>query len=226
MKVKFAPSLMCMDLMNVQNQIGILDQYADYYHIDIMDGHFVKNLSLSLDFVKRLKLITNIPLDCHLMTSNPEVYVDQLIEIGADFISLHAETISGQAFRLIERIKQADIKFGVVLNPETDLHAISSYLHLVDILTIMSVDPGFAGQKFIVESIDKVRLASSLKADKQYSYEIAVDGGCNKKTYKILRQAGAECFIVGSSGLFGLHENLNLAYELMIREYEQETACI
>ncbi|WP_231036169.1 D-allulose 6-phosphate 3-epimerase [Pectinatus sottacetonis] len=221
MNIKFAPSLMCMDLMNVQQQIIILNKYCNYYHIDIMDGHFVKNLCLSIDFIKGLKNITNLPLDCHLMTTNPEEYINQLIDIGVDCISLHVETLNGQAFRLIEHIKQAGIKFGIVLNPETDINIAESYLHFVDLLTIMSVDPGFAGQKFIIESLDKVRRVRNLKNSKKYRYKIAVDGGCNEHTFRELTNAGTECFIVGGSGLFNLHSNIGTAYNMMLENYKK-----
>lgn len=220
MKPKFAPSLMCMDLMNVQPQIKILDSCCDYYHIDIMDGHFVKNICLSVDFVKKLREITQLPLDCHLMTTNPEDYIDQLIHIGVDCISLHVETLNGQAFRLIDRIKETGLKFGIVLNPETVPEAAITYLHMADLVTIMSVDPGFAGQKFIVESLEKIKHVAMLKADKKYKYKLAVDGGCNKSTYKELLQAGTECFIVGGSGLFNLNPDIRKAYDLMLKEYE------
>jgi D-allulose-6-phosphate 3-epimerase len=221
MDIKFAPSLMCMDLLNVQQQIDILNKRCDYYHVDIMDGHFVKNLCLSIDFVRRLKMIAKRPLDCHLMITNPENYIEQLIDIGADCISLHVETLNGQAFRLIERIKQANLRFGIVLNPETDLNVAKTYLHFADLLTIMSVDPGFAGQNFIVESLDKIRQARDLKDSEGYKYNIAVDGGCNKKTYKQLLDAGTECFVVGGTGLFKLHSNINIAYDMMLKEYAE-----
>ncbi|WP_231035129.1 D-allulose 6-phosphate 3-epimerase [Pectinatus frisingensis] len=221
MTIEFAPSLMCMDLLNVKQQITVLNTRCDYYHIDIMDGHFVKNLCLSIDFVRNLKKITKRPLDCHLMTTNPENYVDQLIDIGVDYISLHAETLNGQAFRLIDKIKQANLNFGIVLNPETNLSTVKIYLHAANLLTIMTVDPGFAGQSFITESLDKIRQAADMKSECGYGYKIAVDGGCNKTTYKRLKQAGAECLIVGSSGLFRLDENINTAYDMMLKEYKE-----
>lgn len=225
MKAKFAPSLMCMDLMNVQRDVNILDKYCDYYHADIMDGHFVKNLCLSIDFIEKLRKITDKPIDCHLMTTNPENYIDDLIKAKVDCISLHVETINGQAFRLIEKIKKAGIKFGIVLNPETDFNVNMPYLSVVDLITIMSVDPGFAGQKFITESLDKIRLARKYKLEHDLNYELAIDGGCNKNTFKLLSEAGVECFIVGSSGLFSLDSNLEKAYEKMLLDFNKAITC-
>ena len=215
MEAKFSPSLMCMDFLRVQEQVDVLNDLCDYYHADIMDGHFVKNLCLSLDFVAAVKSIAKKPIDCHLMTTNPEDYVDPLIAIGADVISPHAETLGGQAFRLIGKIKGAGKGFGLVLNPETELSAAKAYLGHVDLLTIMSVDPGFAGQKFIDEVLDKISEAAEWKEKYGYTYEIAVDGGCNQTTYKKLHNAGTECFIVGSSGLFGLDSDLSSAWRKM-----------
>ena len=221
MKIKFAPSLMCMDLMRVQEQVSILNQRCDLYHVDIMDGHFVKNLSLSVDFVKGLRQITNLPIDCHLMVTNPEQYIDPLIKAGADSISLHAETISGQAFRLFNKIRQADCKCGVVLNPETSLETVKPYLNYLDLLTFMTVDPGFAGQDFIAETMKSINEAARWKERNAYSYILAVDGACNKNTFSRLADAGTECFIVGSSGLFNLHEDLNIAYDTMMQDFRQ-----
>lgn len=218
MNIKIAPSLMCMDLLNVKKQIEILDNYCDYYHADIMDGHFVKNICLSIDFIKQLRTITTKPIDCHLMTTNPENYIDELIKAKVDYISLHVETINGQAFRLIDKIKSANLGFGIVLNPETNFSCSLAYLSLVDLITIMTVDPGFAGQKFIENSVFKIKEIKEYKKNKNFSYKIAVDGSCNKKTYSTLKNAGAECFIVGSSGLFSLDDDLEVACNKMMND--------
>lgn len=222
--IKFAPSLMCMDLMNVQQSIKIMNEFCDYYHADIMDGHFVKNLCLSIDFIEGLRRITDKPIDCHLMTTNPENFIDRLIQIKVECISLHVETINGQAFRLIEKIKNAGIKFGIVLNPETDFNVNMPYLQSVDMITVMSVDPGFAGQKFIPSVIDKIKQIKEYRAEYGYDYDIAVDGGCNKKTYKALYEAGADNFIVGNSGLFSLDEDLREAHGKMKQEFNEAIA--
>lgn len=216
MKPMFNPSLMCMDLLNIKEQVAVLNERADFYHVDIMDGHFVKNITLSPDFVKSIQKISELPLDCHLMVTNPDDYIEVLAEAGAGYICPHAETINSDAFRIIHKIKAAGCKVGVVLNPATPLSYIQHYIHLVDKITIMSVDPGFAGQPFIREMLDKIAEAKHLKEEKGYQYLIEVDGSCNEATFRCLYEAGCEVFIVGTSGLFNLDKDLGTAWDNMI----------
>lgn len=221
MKPKFSPSLMCMDLLQIKEQIEVLNKRADFYHVDIMDGHFVKNITLSPDFVKAISPVCTLPLDCHLMVTNPDDYIEALAEAGAGYICPHAETINADAFRIIRKIKEYGCKAGVVLNPATPLSYIQHYIHLLDKITIMSVDPGFAGQPFIREMLEKIKEAKRLKKEKGYHYLIEVDGSCNQNTFKELAEAGVEVFIVGSSGLFNLDENLEMAWEKMTAQFHQ-----
>lgn len=222
-KVYFSPSLMCMDLMDIKHQLEVLNTRADFYHVDIMDGHFVPNITLSPDFVYAVGKVAALPLDCHLMVTNPGDYVEPLAQAGAGYICPHAETINSDAFRIINKIRAAGCKVGVVLNPATPLSYIQYYIHLVDKITIMSVDPGFAGQPFIREMLDKVREAQQLKQEKGYSYIVEIDGSCNERTFKELYDAGVESFIVGSSGLFGLDSDLETAWDKMAKIFEAQT---
>lgn len=213
--MKISPSLMCMDLLKFKEQIEFIDQHADYFHIDIMDGHFVPNLTLSPFFVSQVKKISTKPLDCHLMVTHPQNYIAQLARSGADIITLHPETINGQAFRLIDEIRNHGMKVGLILNPETPVEMIKYYIHKADKITVMTVDPGFAGQPFIPEMLDKVSELKVLRECEDLSYEIEIDGSCNIKTYDILMAAGADVFIVGSSGLFNNAEELSDAWLIM-----------
>ena len=154
--MKISPSLMCMDLLKFKEQIEFIDTHADYFHIDIMDGHFVPNLTLSPFFVSQVKKLASKPLDCHLMVTRPQDYISQLASAGADIITLHPETINGQAFRLIDEIRRLGMKVGLILNPETTVDAMKYYIHKADKVTVMTVDPGFAGQPFIPEMLDKI----------------------------------------------------------------------
>src|SRR5699024_6825554 len=147
-KVEFSPSLMTMDLDKFKEQITFLNNHVDSYHIDIMDGHYVPNITLSPWFIEQVKKISNVPISTHLMVTNPSQWVDQLIEIGSEYICVHAEVMNGIAYRLINKVHDAGLKFGVVLNPETKIDVITPYISLVDKITIMTVDPGFAGEKF------------------------------------------------------------------------------
>ena len=188
-----------------------------------MDGHFVKNITLSPDFVKAISKAVKIPMDCHLMVTDPDDYIESLAQAGAGYICPHAETINSDAFRIINKIRANGCKVGVVLNPATPLSYIQHYIHLVDKITIMSVDPGFAGQPFIREMLDKIAEAKRLKEEHGYKYIIEVDGSCNANTFKDLAAAGTECFIVGSSGLFNLDEDLTIAWDKMIETFN---ACV
>ena len=223
-KMMFSPSLMCMDLLSMKEQVEILNERADFYHVDIMDGHFVKNITLSPFFVSNLKRISKLPIDVHLMTEYPDDYIEELAISGADYICPHAETINKDAFRIINKIKGFGCKAGIVLNPATPIEWIKYYIHLLDKITVMTVDPGFAGQPFIPEMLDKIKELKELKEKNGYSYLIEVDGSCNERTFDILTEAGAEVLIVGSSGLFNLDSDLPKAWDKMMEIYEAKTA--
>jgi len=215
---------MCMDLTKFKEQVDILNERADFYHVDIMDGHFVKNITLSPFFVEQLNKITKLPIDVHLMVEFPGDYIDELAKSGATYICPHAETINKDAFRIINKIKSLGCKAGVVLNPSTPVEWIKYYIHLVDKITIMTVDPGFAGQPFIPEMLEKIKELKKIKEENNYSYLIEIDGSCNERTFKRLTSAGAEVLIVGSSGLFNLEEDLVVAWDKMIEIFNREIA--
>ncbi len=223
MKPVFSVSLMCMDFLDIKNQLEILNKRADMYHIDIMDGHFCKNITLSPDFIRAAGRAAKLPMDVHLMTENPNDWLEPVAKAGATYIAPHAETINTDAFRVLARIKELGCKAGVVLNPATPLQAIEHYMSRLDMITIMTVDVGYAGQPFIPEMLDKIAQAKRLREEKGYNYKIQIDGSCNVKTFGRLREAGADVFILGSSGLFGLDEDLNTAYDKMLRQYQAET---
>lgn len=221
--MKFSPSLMCMDFLKIREQMEAMNSRVDLYHVDIMDGHYCKNITLSPDLVKTFHKVASIPMDCHLMTTNPGDWVELLAEAGASYISPHAETINSDAFRILNLIEQCGCKKGIVLNPATPLSYAEAYLNRIDILTLMTVDVGFAGQPFIEEVLDKIALAKKWREERGYHYEIQIDGSCNTRTYKKLTEAGADILIVGSSGLFTLDQDINRAIDKMYENYE---ACI
>jgi D-allulose-6-phosphate 3-epimerase len=219
MNAEFSVSLMCLDYLKIREQIEILNAKADYYHVDIMDGHFCKNITLSPDFMRAVKKIARLPLDVHLMTEYPNVFIDPVRDAGAEWISPHAETINTDAFRTLNKIKSLGAKAGVVLNPATPLEYIKHYAGQLDLLTIMTVDVGYAGQPFIEEMLDKIRLAKQWKEQYGYTYKISIDGSCNAKTFKKLNDAGAEMYVMGSSGLFSLDPDLSVAYDRMLQNF-------
>jgi D-allulose-6-phosphate 3-epimerase len=213
---------MCLDFLNVREQIEILNTRADYYHVDIMDGHFCKNITLSPDFLRAVKTISKLPIEAHLMTEHPNDFIGMVREAGADIISPHAETINTDAFRTINRIKSLGAKAGIVLNPATPLEYIRHYASRLDVITIMTVDVGYAGQTFIEEMLEKIALCKKWKEAYGYTYKIQVDGSCNMKTYKKLYEAGTEWFVLGTSGLFSLDKDTNTAYNKMLLGFESE----
>lgn len=223
MNAMFSPSLMCMDLLNIKEQAEILNERCSMYHLDIMDGHFVKNITLSPSFVAAFSKIATQPIDSHLMVTSPDDYIEELAKAGTTYISPHAETINSDAFRIIKKIKDNGCKAGIVLNPATPIDYIRHYIHLLDKITIMSVDPGFAGQPFIREMLDKISEARDIKNQRNLDFIIEVDGSCNKRTFRELYKAGTEMFVVGSSGLFDLDEDLSKAWDMMIENFKEET---
>ena len=219
--MKISPSLMCMDLAAFKTQIAFLDRHADYFHIDIMDGHFVPNLTLSPFFVSQVSPLATLPLDCHLMVNRPQDYIVPLAEAGANMITLHPETLNGQAFRLIAEVRRLGMQVGLIINPETPPSAMQYYLHHADKVTVMTVDPGFAGQPFIREMLHKIAELKTWRAREGLAYDIEVDGSCNTTTWQPLISAGADVLIVGSSGLFNRSDDLPRAWEAMIAEINQ-----
>jgi D-allulose-6-phosphate 3-epimerase len=191
-----------------------------------MDGHFCKNITLSPDFIRAIRPITKLPLEVHLMTEYPNDFIDMVKCAGGDIIMPHAETINVDAFRVINKIKSLGARAGVVLNPATPLEYIKHYAGLLDVITIMTVDVGYAGQPFIEEMIEKIRLCKKWKETYGYTYKIEIDGSCNKKTFKRLYEAGAEIFVVGTSGLFSLDADVDAAYKKMLIDFETETGVV
>ena len=223
MKSEFCVSLMCMDFLKIREQIDVMDRNIDGYHIDIMDGHYCKNITLSPDFMKACAQVAKKPMDVHLMTTDPGDWLDACAAAGAKTISPHAETINTDCFRTLNRIKELGCEVGVTLNPATPLSYCAHYLNRIDLLTLMTVDVGFAGQPFIEEMLAKIAEAKRLREENGWHYKIMIDGSCNKKTFKRLYEAGADVFVLGSSGLFSLDSDLQTACDKMKAQFEEET---
>ncbi len=157
------------------------------------------------------------------MVTNPSFWVQQLVDIKCEWICMHAEVLDGLAFRLIDQIHNANLKTGIVLNPETPIESIFPYIELLDKITIMTVDPGFAGQRFIEGTLDKIVALRNLREEKGYRYVIEMDGSSNRNSFKRIDAAGPDIYIVGRSGLFGLNEDIEKAWRMMSRDYEEMT---
>lgn len=199
--VKIAPSILSADFSRIKEEIEIIERAgADIIHIDIMDGHFVPNLTFGPDFVKTIRKLTTLPLDVHLMISNPQDFIEKFAQSGADWISFHIEA-SSHIHRLIYQIKNFGKKAGISLNPGTPIHFLNEILKDLDFVLIMSVNPGFGGQDFIPSSIPKIAQLSHWIKGKNLSIPVEVDGGVNIKNCEELVKNGADILVSGS-GIF------------------------
>ncbi len=221
--IHISPSLMTMDLDQFKEQITFLHDHVDSFHIDIMDGHFVPNLSLSPWFIEQTRKLSNKEMSAHLMVTDPAFWVQQLINIKCEVICMPAENINGIAFRLIDQIHAAGLKAGVVLNPETPVSKILPYIDLLDKVTIMTVDPGFAGQRFLVNMLDKITELRALREKHGYQYLIEMDGSTNKEHWKVIHDVKPDIYVIGRSGLFNLTDNIASSWQQMMSEFEQAT---
>jgi ribulose-phosphate 3-epimerase len=194
-----APSILSADFSKLGDEIKSVEKAgADWIHVDVMDGHFVPNITIGPLIVEAARRITSLPLDVHLMIENPDRYIEDFAKAGADLISVQVEACP-HLNRTIQMIKSLDLRAGVVLNPSTTLSAIEWILEDVDFVMIMSVNPGFGGQKFIPNSIDKIRALRKMFQDRGLSKLIEIDGGVNEKTIKIISDAGVDVFVAGSA---------------------------
>ncbi|WP_298461844.1 D-allulose 6-phosphate 3-epimerase [uncultured Mitsuokella sp.] len=221
--IRISPSLMTMNLDKFKEEITFLDQHIDSFHVDIMDGRFVPNLSLSPWFIQETRKLTSKPMSAHLMVMDPSFWVQQLIDIRCEIICLPAERINGIAFRLIDQIHAAGLKAGVVLNPETPLDTILPYIDILDKVTVMTVDPGFAGQRFLYKMLDRIRELRTMREQNSYHYEIELDGSTNKGHWQAIHDAKPDVYVIGKSGLFGLTDRIEDSWEQMKQEFEETT---
>ncbi|QGX01292.1 ribulose-phosphate 3-epimerase [Streptococcus equinus] len=195
---KIAPSILAADYANFASELKRIEETsAEYVHIDIMDGQFVPNITFGADVVASMRKHSKLVFDCHLMVVNPERFVDAFAQAGADIMTIHAESTL-HIHGALQKIKKAGMKAGVVINPGTPVSAIEPVLSLVDQVLIMTVNPGFGGQAFIPEMLDKVQKVAKIRDEKGYDFDIEVDGGVDNKTIKACYQAGANVFVAGS----------------------------
>ncbi|MCA1812583.1 MAG: ribulose-phosphate 3-epimerase [Halobacteriales archaeon] len=202
MALKVAPSMLASDLARLADEAQRMEQAgADWLHIDIMDGRFVPNITMGIPVVQSLRKHTRLPLDIHLMVQEPERYVERFAEAGGDYIVVHAEATT-HLHRTLQQVRATGKKAGVALNPATPLSAIEHVLDELDLLTIMSVNPGFGGQKFIPGALPKVEHAAKLLGPRLGRVELEVDGGVTVQNAPACRSAGASVLVAGTS-VFG-----------------------
>jgi ribulose-phosphate 3-epimerase len=193
-----APSLLAVDFSNLEQNLSLLaDSGADIFHLDIMDGHFVPNITMGPFVIKAIRKSTDLLLDAHLMISRPDLYVDSFVESGVDAITIHVECDSDVG-SVLNQIKGHRKQAGISIKPGTAVSEIKQYLSEIDLVLVMSVEPGFGGQSFDESAVGKIKELCSLRAENGWSYEISVDGGINSETGKKCVDAGADVLVSGS----------------------------
>jgi len=210
--IKLAPSILSADFACLGEQIDeVARAGADYIHVDVMDGHFVPNITVGAPVVASIRRVTSLPLDVHLMIEHPERYISEFINAGADIITVHVEA-SPHIHSTIRLIKELGAKAGVSLNPPTPLSAVDEFIHHVDLILIMSVNPGFGGQSFIPETLPRIANMRKILDNRKPGVEIEVDGGINAENAPAIVEAGADVLVAGNS-VFRAEEGISGAMQ-------------
>jgi len=197
--IKIAPSILSADFAKLGEEIKDVERGgADYIHVDVMDGHFVPNITIGPLIVEAIRPVTKLPLDVHLMIENPDLYIESFANAGADYITVHVEACK-HLHRTIGLIKSLGVKAGVVLNPATPVNTIQHVIKDIDMVLLMSVNPGFGGQSFIPEVLPKIREVKAMAEQFNPTLEIEIDGGVNEDTAKLCIEAGANVLVAGSA---------------------------
>jgi len=198
MSIKIAPSILAADFGNLSRDCDIVNKSnADWFHLDVMDGLFVPNISFGMPIVSSIRKMTKKPLDVHLMIIEPERYIDKFVEIGSDILTVHIEATT-EMNKILDKIKQSSIKSGIAINPDTPINKLDDYIDKVDLICLMGVHAGFGGQKFIKKTFDRLIELKSLINLKDSSAVIEIDGGVDNTNCKKLKSLGADVLVAGS----------------------------
>lgn len=217
-KLLLAPSVGCCDLFDFAHQATYIDGRADFLHIDIKDGNYVRTYGIGPDFMAALASRVHTPMDAHLMVRHPQWIVEDCVKAGASYITPHTDCIESDAFVTFNRILSLGCKAGVALNPATPLEAIRYYLPLLSKVTIMIVDAGYAGQDVIVQVYDKIRTLRRWREEKHLDFLIEADGSMNKDVYRPLYESGADVVVLGAPALWNKDPDIEMAWDIMQSE--------
>lgn len=213
---KLAPSILSANFTDLASDIKKIEvKGVGYLHVDVMDGHFVPNITIGAPVVKAIKKVTKLPLDVHIMVKEPEKFVDQFIEAGADVLTFHVEATKHPE-RLLRYIQSKGVKAGISLNPATDLSSIKFLYGAFDLILVMTVNPGFGGQKLIPSVLEKVKELKKAKNDKGLDFIIELDGGVNDDNIKMCTEAGAELIVAGNA-VFGSKDPVKAIEHLLVK---------
>ncbi len=217
MPIKIAPSLLAADFGRLESEIKRIEEHVDWLHLDVMDGHFVPNISFGIPVIESIRGVTDLYFDCHVMTTNPDSYLDEFAGAGVNLLSMHIEAIpdpTGPA----ERVKEAGLEFGLVINPITPFEGVAPFVELCDLVVVMTVEPGFGGQSFMPEVLPKVEAAREWVENRGLTADIQVDGGITPENARLVTEAGANVIVAGSA-IFGADDPTS-AVEMMRRAVE------
>ena len=201
MKIQLAPSMLSADFARLADEIKTVEKHADLLHVDVMDGHFVPNITLGPQIVKACRAVSELPFDCHLMIENTQTYIPRFLEAGANMISIHYEA-EVHLQRALQMIRDGGAKAGIAINPATPAESLSSAIEFCDYVVVMSVNPGFGGQKFIEPVVPKIRHISRMIRERGLNVPIEVDGGIDASTARRVVDAGATILVAGNA-VFG-----------------------
>lgn len=213
--IRIAPSLICMNLLEVRQQIAVLNSLADVYHCDVMDNHCARWFGLPIEFLRQLKSVATVPIDVHLLVDDVEGAAESLFEIGVDMLTLPVEKLGTSGFRVMGRARAAGARIGVSLNPFTPLESLRHCLPELEKVTVLMFDPGRPGQTLVNGMFAKVRALVEMRVATGLNFAVEVDGSCNEANFRKMKSAGADQFVVGTSGLFRLDPDIRVAWEKM-----------
>lgn len=219
----FAISLYCSDFRNPAPQVEYLNTVADTYHVDIMDGHFSPSMGLCTTWIEQILPLSTLRNEVHMMVTDPDHWIDQLVAAGATMLTPHVETLGAHAFRTLRIIRENGCGAGIAVNPLTSFAACEMLLERVDLVTVMTVEIGYSGEPLIGETLRKIEQLAHFRDEHGLNYEIQIDGSCNEKNFKAMREAGANTLVLGNTGIFKRDPDIRKAWGMTLDAYEAAT---